>query len=348
MKTNRLLAGWWVIILVAALSGGCASQPAVSPEVPKMAEPSKPTPAAPKTASSRLVRLQVPTAGASMLQFDLGKEKGVFKSEGIDLETIMLKATLVTAALMSGEVDYSAQGTGPFEAGLQGLPIRQIMGIRTKPHWRVFSAEGINSVADLKGKSVAVGSIGAAAHYVTKESLGALGLDPDKDVTFVAVPSGGPSFAALKSKAVGAAALTPPFDAQARKEGYKELVDTGDVLELPMNGLGTLERKIKDEPEWVKKMMRATLKSMAYLRDHPQEAMDYMIKNYDVGRDVAKESYDDLVKRLSADGSISDKGLQLALKMAQDQGSVKGSPALEKGIDFTLLKEVQKELGLSR
>ncbi|MBI2849027.1 MAG: ABC transporter substrate-binding protein [Chloroflexi bacterium] len=340
----------WISMLLGALVTACTSPPAAPPAPtpgPSGQTPPPATSPSPKPAQKlERLKLQLASKSAPFTNFYLGKEKGIYEQEGFDVEIIVIKASLTMAALLSGELDYSTQASGTMEAGLSGLPIKQIMGTRSKTLWRLIGGAGINSAADLKGKVVSVTSIGATEHYAIRESLRHLGLNPDKDVTFVAI-TGADAIAALKTGAVSGAGLISPFDFMAKDMGYKELAFTGDLLDLPQNGMGTTDKKLKGNPDQVKKMIRATIKGMAYMKDHQDEGRAFLIKEFGLDPKLAPAVYKDLVDTLSLNGSVSDKELKATLDMSRATGRIKGEVSLEKGVDFTLLKEVQKDMKLA-
>ncbi|MBI2848671.1 MAG: ABC transporter substrate-binding protein [Chloroflexi bacterium] len=328
--------------------GGCLAVKSAAPPLPVKEEPPPATLSSPSpTKKLEKVKIVLPSrAGVAQAHF-MGKEMGIFAEEGIDLDPIDMKATLILPSLLSGDAEYASLFfAGPFEAGVMGLPTKGIMVTMKKPFWSIIGTPGINSPADLKGKKIGVASIGATAHYATREGLKQVGIDPDKDITFVAMAQA-EMFAALKAKAIAAAALVTPFTTMAKKEGMKVIFYTGDFSELPPgNGLGTTDKKIKENPGQVKRMIRGTLKALFFMRDKPKETIEYYMKAFDTDRDVAEDSIQEILKAASLDGGISDRGLQLGIQAAKDSGRIKGDISVEKGMNFIPLKEVQRELKL--
>lgn len=352
---RRTKPGWNLIVFVGVLIGfvalGCA--PPAAPPSPSSGKPAAavPSPAAAKPAAkSEKVRVHVTSKSAIYYPFYFGKAKGFYKDEGLDLDIIIAKGGLVVPILTSGEAEYSSIHASSFNAGLKGAPVRYLMNYANGT-WHVIGAPGVNMIADLKGKSVAVTYLGSMGHYVTKAALSKLGLDTDKEVTFVSVPSGMDQFMAVKSKTVGAAALLSPFDLQAQKEGMKELVNTVKVVDIPSAGLAATIQRVKENPNQVKSMMRAMLKALAYVKDNPKETMDYFSKEFEVDAETAKATYDEQVNTMVLDGGTSEAGLQALLDFGKVSGALTEAQAkapLELGMDLTLLKEVQKELKLTR
>lgn len=334
------------LILISALTG-CGA-PAATPSSP--VPPSAERPAAPQpTVVPKLekVKIMITSPSAVLMDIFLGKEKGIFREEGVDIEPIAMKSTLAVPALLSGEIDYAALFRQPYVGGLKGLPTRLLMVTVLTPMWHLMAPASVNSVADLKGKAIRVSQIGGSDHYTTMVTVKALGLNPDKDLTYISIPDHATGLAALKSGSVAAATLQAPFHAMAAEAGFKELAFTGDYLkELPTAGMSTTTAKIKENPGQVKRMVRARLKTMAYMRDKPEDTVDFMIQFLNVDRKSAKVSYDDLVRTLSFTGAVTEKGMQAAVDAERASGALTGEVDLKKGYDFGALQEAQKELKL--
>lgn len=340
-----------LMVLIGSMLIGCTAPMATPLPAPKAEIAPTPTALAASKPAPKIetVKVQIPAKAATLLTFYLGPEKGLYREEGIDMTVGMVLPIpgIIISALLAGEVDYLTGANALLHGGMKGLPIKLLMAVRTKAVWHLYGGEGINSAADLKGKSVGVAAIGDASHYVTKETIRFLGLDPEKDVTYVVVRTGPEQVAALKAKAVAAIALAPPLNLIAREEGFKELAFSGDIMDHPTNGFGTTDKRIKENPDQVKRAIRGTLKSIAYQKDHPAEAVDLLVKQFGVDQKVAKEVNDFLVKTLSPDGSITPKALQSLVGEGKASGALTGKEPLEKGYDFNLLKEAQKELKLA-
>jgi ABC-type nitrate/sulfonate/bicarbonate transport system substrate-binding protein len=127
----------------------------------------------------RTVLLQVPSidTGPTVL-FLYGRQKDLFKKEGLDLRVIVAKPHLATATLISGDTQFSSQFQSCFYAGLRGLPIKSIMAVNAKAPFHFVVRPEITHIENLKGKSVGVASLGTATHYAAKKAVGHFGLNP--------------------------------------------------------------------------------------------------------------------------------------------------------------------------
>lgn len=338
--------GLLILALIISLAVACAA-PAAAPPTPA-GQPEGPKPS-PTPAVKKLEKVNLMTTGKSVswINYFLGVDKGLYREEGLELKIVQMKSGLEVPALLNGDIDYSGVASTSFAAGLQGVPLKMLMGTVVKPVWHIYGAPGVESAADLKGKTVAVGNVVTADGYSTKKALQRIGLDPEKDVTYVSIPSG-ERLAALKARAIGAGALTSPTDILAREAGLKELIFTADVLDLPIDGLSTTDKKLKENRDQVKRAIRGTLKSLMYMRDQPTETVDFIAKELSLEKRQAQMASDERSKTFSVDGTISREGIMAMVEVGKASGAIKGEAALEKGYDFGPLQEAQKELGLTK
>ena len=152
----------------------------------------------------------------------IAKEAGFFKRNGIDAHLVYMRGgILATQALVSNDVNFiNAGGGGVVDAVLGGAEIFIVASpINQEPQVLVASKE-IREVAQLKGKKLAVNSLAGPSLLSLKMILAASGLDPDRDVSYLATGPSASRFAALQAGQVDATTLTPPFTAAARKAGY--------------------------------------------------------------------------------------------------------------------------------
>lgn len=334
-----------LVVSLVILAVGCA--PAAAPPVPtpgsKVGEESKP---APKPAAQvDKVRIHNPGTGGTYQFYSLGKQQGFFKEAGMELELLVMKVPLTVPAILSGEVDYTAVASSSFEAGLQGAPIKQVMSTIKKADFFIVVRPEIRTAQDLKGKNLALGSVATVDGYATKQTLKALGLDPEKDVTYLSILDTD-RLAALKSGSVSAISVKANLAMRALADGFKELAFTADYVDVISNGLATHDRKLKENPGQVKRMIKTTLKSMAFYRDRAEETVSYLMKEFNMDRKTAEGTREAQVRTTSFDGNFSEKGVQAMVDMARALGTIKGPVSLEKAMDFTALREVQKELNL--
>src|SRR5262250_2702707 len=86
----------------------------------------------------------------------VAQENGLFKKHGLDASLKLLNSQVALQALVAGEVDVISSGPDLVNARLQNVPVKYIGASLQRFIFQLWGAKGINTVADLKGKTVAV------------------------------------------------------------------------------------------------------------------------------------------------------------------------------------------------
>jgi NitT/TauT family transport system substrate-binding protein len=171
----------------------------------------------------------------------IGEAEGFFAREGIKVEWVTFAGGADTVAvLIQGQLDVGAgsASAGFFNAVAQGARVRIVADKgHVEPGFRAVAlvarkdlkAGAVPTIADLKGRKVALNTLGAIAHYVLARSLARAGLGAT-DVEIVRMPF--PAMVgALQTGAVDAAVLSEPFVTQALESGAGTmLMPAGDVV----------------------------------------------------------------------------------------------------------------------
>src|SRR5262249_58693567 len=97
----------------------------------------------------------------------------------------------------------------------KGVKIKAFYAISRVTIFRVVvpAESALKSVADLRGKTIGVSALTSGAVPVARALLASGGVDPDKDVKWLAVGVGAPAAGAVTPKSVGAMALWGGFQA---------------------------------------------------------------------------------------------------------------------------------------
>src|ERR1043166_1684322 len=295
---------------------------------------------------SEAVIIGYPSPALTELPNYIAVKKGFYAAEKLDVKFVRARSNILVAALVGGSVDYITSITSSVGGIVGGAPLKIIARvIKNNPDFLMARAD-IASIRELKGKKVAVSGFGGASHQRMLILLRSAGLDPQKDVNVISVGDGGLRMDQLRLGAIDATVLTAPNCFIAERAGFRNLGSSKDTLPLPAVGIVTLERRIKEKPEQTKKVLRAVLKSMRYLRDNRDESVRVAMDWLSIDRDLAERSYDLMVPNYSYDGSISLDGLKASIdQIAKRSPSASGkivSPA--DMVDFSILEEVRKEL----
>ena len=155
-------------------------------------------------------------------------------------------------------------------------------------------------------------------HKITVRVLRKLGIDPEKDVRMVAVGGDASRVQQLRGKQVDATMINPPLSIMMRKEGFNLLLQAGDYVDVPLTGLGTTTKKLKERPEQVKNVLRALYEGLRFVRTNRKETIEIFSRWLKMEPAIAGETYDLAVKMLSPDGLMSDESVLAAMEIFSD------------------------------
>jgi ABC-type nitrate/sulfonate/bicarbonate transport system substrate-binding protein len=153
-------------------------------------------------------------------------------------------------------------------------------------------------------------SFGGSTFAGTKAALEFYKMNPDKDVQYVNIPGSQPKIAAMPQGIIQAALLAPPSDYVALKAGFRRLVNLADLFkDTSFSGLAATGKTIKENPQFVKRMVRAIVRDVIHSRDYPEDAVQTMMKHWRMERDIAVDAYN-LVKE-ALNPVPTEKGVEL-------------------------------------
>jgi NitT/TauT family transport system substrate-binding protein len=281
--------------------------------------------------------------GLSTLPLEIAARKGYFRDEGFEVLTITMRTNIAVNALLTRGVDYATPSTSAIKAASAGLPVKLIAVLLGRPDYFLTVRKEVSSVKDLKGKRIAIGSFGAAADLALRAVAKQDGLDPDRDLVRLQMGGAAARYAALLSGSVDATILTLPYNLQAEKAGYKDLLWFGERIELPLSGLAARDETIQKNPKQVSAVLRAIFRAMSFARANPQETQTMLIQWLKVDAEVAARSYE-LGKRSWSDGVVSDAAVKVLVDQSMLELNSKEPVPLDKVRNWSFAAQARREL----
>jgi NitT/TauT family transport system substrate-binding protein len=196
----------------------------------------------------------------------IAQDQGFFERYGLEADlTYIGGSTRITEAIIAGEIKLAQiGGAAAVSAGLSGADVIMIGTVVPVFVTTLFSRPEITSVADLRGKSIAVTAIGTTTDFAGRVALRRAGLEPLRDVAIIQAGGAPEVLAAIQAGNVAGGVLTPPNTLRAREAGLRELVDL-TALRIPYEQapLGTTRRFIEEQPATVRAFLRAITEGIA-------------------------------------------------------------------------------------
>ena len=286
------------------------------------------------------VNVAISTVGLYEIPLEIAKQKNFYKEEGLNVRAIVVTTGLQAAALAAGELDYSSVGGAVIRAAAKGLPVKVVMGWWDRPLHILVAKPGIKDIKELKHKRVAVSSIGSTPYVMVKEALKTAGMDPDHDVIFMSMGGSSARLAALQAGTVDATPLDVAFLEKTDKMGLRNILNFGDVVDLPLGGLGVSVQKIKTNPEQIKRMLRATLKALRFFKTNRQETLGIMKHDLNVTDQYVGKIYDLAVRSLNENGDVGKKSLASELRLDKETLGLKQDIPEREVTDWSFIRAV--------
>ena len=276
----------------------------------------------------------------------VAQHKNFFRDEGLDADILVMTAPASLAALTNGDLDYTLLTGSVIRAAIRGLPLRLVAGLMSSSGHVFLARPDIKTIKELYGKRIGLAGFGDATHVLARIILAKHGVDPDKDVQFVGLGSDSGRFAGLQQNLVDMVVTSPPWDFEGKRLGYNILTRAYEHVNYPLAGLGVTQKSLQSNRAQVKGVIRSFVRASRFARENREESVKILMAWGKIKAEHAYASYDSTAKIISADGSIPDDGLKLLIDQAKrDVKGTRDVPPSEIA-DFTLLREVQKELGL--
>ena len=116
----------------------------------------------PSPAQAQLERVTLGYPATAMSHFPafVGREFGQFREEGLDVQLVRVTGNVVVAALLAGELGYTTSADATVRSPVLGMPIKMLAAIGVKPSLSLIVRPEIKTVADLKGKAIAISTPG--------------------------------------------------------------------------------------------------------------------------------------------------------------------------------------------
>ena len=283
------------------------------------------------------VRIAYASRSSSAMPLYLAQTKGLFKAEGLDVEIIQMNPRLGATAVVNGDVSFATPFVSTFRGILQGFPIKTVFVHLKKGPYYVMVRPDIKDVQQLKGKKIGVATIKGADQLNAEELLQAKGFNPNQ-IQAVAIGDGPLRMQALISGAVDAICVAPPHDLMLKSMGYPALAGPPEVG-LPVAGMFTSDRLIRENPQLVRRTLKSLLRSHRYILENKQETIQILLKWLPQPTDIAEHSYETEMKTLSRDGQMTDAEINALIDKLGDK-----KRPLDEVRDFSFARQAMKEL----
>ena len=313
MILQRILAGSCVLCALLAASG-------------------------PLHAQTQKIRISLSSRSNTNTSYYVAQARNFFKEEGLEVEFIQINPRLGAMAVLNGDVTFTTSFVSTFRGVVQGLPMKTVFILLKKGvYYLMVRPEVIRDIQDLKGKKLGVTAVNGGDHIIGRELLRMKGLDPNL-VQAVAVGDPSLRFQAVVTGAVQAVSVPPPYDLTLQQMGLKPISGPPEIG-VPSSGLFASDRLIKENPQVLRRTIRATLKANRFIEENREETLRIMAKFVPQSAEIAGRSYDVELKAIAKDGQMTDAEIEFQMERLAEK-----KRPLDEVRDFSFARQAVKEL----
>jgi NitT/TauT family transport system substrate-binding protein len=309
--------------------------------------PYQPVAGEPLPETSRLRLAKVPGVSCFAPQY-FAEE--LLRTEGfVDVQYTTVAPGGSMKAVASGELDIAVQFAGPLIIRVDaGDPVVMLAGGHIGC-FELFGTDQIRSIRDLRGKTVAVPTLGSPAHVFVASIASYVGLDPRQDITWVTYPPA-ESMQLLGEGKIDAFLGFPPQpqELRARKLGH---VLVNSAVDRPWSQyfccmIAGNRGFVQRHPVATKRVLRAILKAANVCALEPDRVARFLVDkghttNYEYTFQAVKEIPYGKWREYDPEDTVRFYALRL-----HEAGMIKSSPQkiIAQGTDWQFLTELKKEL----
>jgi NitT/TauT family transport system substrate-binding protein len=337
-----------LLVVLLGLVAACASPPAQAPAAasapgaaPPAGAPQAPAPASaakPQAPELRRVTIAVPGVGPSSLIQYCGVDYGIYAEYGFDVDIQQMRASLAPAALVSNQVDYFTGVETSIRVGATGVPITVVAVSKKAPTFALIVRPDIQSVPELRGRSVGVSSATGAAIGGLRRVLALHGMTLD-DVNIVYGNDQAATLVSLLQGFVDGASLGAPEVFEALDQRQRMLVYMADQVAFLSNGLVVADQTLATRRDEVKRMVMAEIALVRYVKANKDKAVDSLVRRLGISPEAAARAYDFEVPALTPDVRAPVEEVEATLRAEVEAGRLSAMVPPSRLVAFDLIEE---------
>lgn len=257
------------------------------------------------------------TSGENPAVLWVGVDQGIFRKHGLNVEVVFMRTgPLAMSALASGDVSaVLTSSNNVLNVAAGGLDVVAVATLINKPEGDFMTRPEIKRPEELRGKQVAIQSIGGGGWANNMLALDHMGLDPDRDnISFIVLGDQASRIQSLENGRAHASWMGPTFSAPLKKKGFTVLLDLAKAP-IPYLGSSLIARRatFRQEQKLYENMMKGTLDAMRFFvkPENKQAVMKSMARVLRLSRfEDAESGYNGLVATYSTDLKPKHEGVK--------------------------------------
>jgi NitT/TauT family transport system substrate-binding protein len=264
-----------------------------------------------------LFRIANGTSGENPAVLWVGVDQGFYRKHGLNVEVIFMRSgPLAMSALASSDVQaVFTSSNNVLNVAAGGLDVVIIGNVVGRLEGDLMARPEIKKPDDLKGKQLAIQSIGGGGWANNMLALDYLGLDPDRDnIHFIVLGDQPSRIQALETGRAQASWMGSTFSAPLKKKGYTVLLEmTRATIAYLGASLVVRRSAVRQEPKLYEAMLKGTLDAMRFFMkpENKSASMKSIARVLRLQRlEDAENGYNAMVAAYNIDLRLKPEGVQ--------------------------------------
>ena len=279
--------------------------------------------------------------GGTMTPAWVAQDLGLFTKHGLQHSLNYLAATTAIQAIVGGTEEIGLVGNQGIDVALEGADTVYIASTAARFIFRLYGEASIKTVADLKGKTLALTQPAASTDYASRMLLRRFGLVPDKDVKILYAGSSPALLTTLKAGNAAAGLMNAPVIFQAQELGFKQILNVTE-LNIPFIFVGvvTTRKVLQQKPDAISRYLRGYTEAISIILRDKETAMKVMGKFMKTdNRQTLEAVYDEHAPVFQRVPLMTKEEVQAVLEVAKSPKAAQAKP--EDFFDNSFLQKLE-------
>jgi NitT/TauT family transport system substrate-binding protein len=267
--------------------------------------------------------------------FIIGVEKGFFRAENLNVEFVPFRGgPNLVKAVIGGEILLGAAGSTDILVFREaGMPLKMVATHTEGNHFTFNVAPEINNVAELKGKSIGVTSVGATTWVFARMMAKAQNWDPDRDVKIVGLGGLDAQLAALSRKEIHAFVWGDGGAVTQLAGKSKVLMRLDKVTPQWISQIQYVsEEGIKKQGDDIRKAMKGIFTAIKFMTEKTNDAAEIIAKKIGWSQEAVVAAHKISGSLMSHDGTVSMQALKSMQDSLLEYGVIKKRLTVEEHV----------------
>ena len=303
-------------------------------------------PAAIAAAPAKLVIGYAATT-ARLMPLWIAQDQGFFTKYGIESEPVMLRGgtTLVTG-LASGDVQIGrTAGAAVLSAVGAGHDLKMLATFSSRNSYDVVVRPNIKRVEDIRGKKLAINSLGGGTWIGAMLWLEHFGLDPQRDqILLQSIGDQSVQAQSLESGVVDVVFVDGFYSKLLKQKGMTVLADYTELKQPLVSQSMVVQRSFLQHPEVAENYLKAEIEGMAFgvAPKNKPAVIRILMRRMRTDAAGAEDGYLDLVRGVDRKPFASLEGMRNLQRLLKPRNPKIGELKVEDVVDNRIMRKLDE------